>query len=345
MQDIKKVNPDHTFYWTWLQAVLANPPDPALGFILIKLGSMASHKDGSRCWPGVETLARECRCDVRTMRRALAKLEAMGWIKREEKKGRTNTYILTPGVLVTPDKSVTPGVLVTPDKSVRGGGVAMALDDETFKGLAPQPLANLTGGANCQGGLANLTGGTGKSDRGSVVGSVVGSDKDAGADEAHTTARPVEQGQTGRAAMAARPVMDLDFDLDLAAWLELELEQRGWTAPPGSAKLCAAALERSGHDAGAVRAYCQAKLTALEGRATRMASAGVYKALELDAATALRAASRQPRIPAPPESSGARQEARLTPSRAELGAATDEQIEQAKRGALAWLYKDGVQGE
>lgn len=71
-------------------AMFSQVPLEALGdrFLLpidkVILGLLASHDNGQyRCWPTNKTLAREAGCSLATVKRALARLQQLGWISVE----------------------------------------------------------------------------------------------------------------------------------------------------------------------------------------------------------------------------------------------------------------------
>ncbi len=53
-----------------------------------------SHRfeETSKCFPAIDTVAKICRTDRRTVERRITVLEQIGWIKRTKRKGGTNDY-------------------------------------------------------------------------------------------------------------------------------------------------------------------------------------------------------------------------------------------------------------
>lgn len=93
------------------------PSSPPQRLLLLALADNAN--DQAVCWPSVDTLARKCAVEPRTLQRTLRQLELDGWITRTERPGRSTYYtlqerMLTPDATVTPDASVTPAPSVTP---------------------------------------------------------------------------------------------------------------------------------------------------------------------------------------------------------------------------------------
>jgi len=60
------------------------------------------------CWWGKTKLAKEVGIDIQTLERAIRKLEAVGWIKRKEVRGKPNEYSVV-GVLKQPSLKITQG--------------------------------------------------------------------------------------------------------------------------------------------------------------------------------------------------------------------------------------------
>ena len=82
---------------------------PYAGTPLVILLALADQmKDDEPCWPSLGTLARKARCSERNVQRTLERLERDGWLRREERPGRSSRYwVVTPHASVTPDASVT----------------------------------------------------------------------------------------------------------------------------------------------------------------------------------------------------------------------------------------------
>lgn len=49
-------------------------------------------EETGKCYPAIETLAKICQTDRRTIERRMAALERLGWIRRIKHRGRTNDY-------------------------------------------------------------------------------------------------------------------------------------------------------------------------------------------------------------------------------------------------------------
>ena len=70
--------------------------------------------DAGMCFPSVSALQDKCSTTDRSVRRALASLEAGGFLRREARDGRCNVYWLTLGETVQTSRN--PGHSVTPDR-------------------------------------------------------------------------------------------------------------------------------------------------------------------------------------------------------------------------------------
>lgn len=71
---------------------LDSPVDMATKTIYLVLFSYRFEGTG-KCFPAIETVARICLTDRRTVERRMAILEQLGWIKRIKRRGGTNDYI------------------------------------------------------------------------------------------------------------------------------------------------------------------------------------------------------------------------------------------------------------
>lgn len=80
------------------RALRAAPPTAAERLVLIVLADFAN--DRGQAWPSIPTLTRRTALSESGVRRALRRLEAGGWIERDERRGRgaSNVYRLTTGV-------------------------------------------------------------------------------------------------------------------------------------------------------------------------------------------------------------------------------------------------------
>lgn len=70
---------------------------------LVLLALADNANDEGSCWPSVATIATKCSLEQRSVSRAMERLEASGHLTRTERAGRSNTYIVHPRPLVTPD--------------------------------------------------------------------------------------------------------------------------------------------------------------------------------------------------------------------------------------------------
>lgn len=93
--------------------------------VLLALADFADD-DGTNAWPSIETLAKKCRQDRRTVQRTLVKLEDAGLVKvaRNAGPGGVNRYVVAmpkPAVEAAPEPSTGGGDL--PGVADRRGGV------------------------------------------------------------------------------------------------------------------------------------------------------------------------------------------------------------------------------
>ena len=73
--------------------------------------------DDGKCWPAVGTIATKCSKGERTVQKALASLESMGFLTRKEACGTSTRYYLNPRKICTPAENAPPQVLTqTPAK-------------------------------------------------------------------------------------------------------------------------------------------------------------------------------------------------------------------------------------
>lgn len=90
------------------------PPGEKL--VLLALADQANDH-GTQCWPSVETIAHRSGQGVRTVRRALASLEAAGHLTRQHRDGTSTQYRVHPGQNGSPAKSAPlPKTTKTPAK-------------------------------------------------------------------------------------------------------------------------------------------------------------------------------------------------------------------------------------
>lgn len=84
--------------------------------VLLALADQANDA-GEQCWPSVPTIARRCGMGDRTVRRALADLEAAGHLTRLHRDGNSTQYRVHPGHSGSPAKSAAlPNTPKTPAK-------------------------------------------------------------------------------------------------------------------------------------------------------------------------------------------------------------------------------------
>lgn len=75
-------------------AAWQSAPDTTCLALLLALAKSADWETGGRCWPSIPTLADLIKASPATVRRALARLEAEGWLRQDAKPGRTTVYVL-----------------------------------------------------------------------------------------------------------------------------------------------------------------------------------------------------------------------------------------------------------
>mgnify|MGYP006271552955 CR=1 FL=1 len=83
--------------WFWIDTRVLKEHGADLGpYALAIYMALAAHADNStsKCFPGVSTLAESAGMSTRQARKALRKLEAIGLIHTEERKGRSSVYTL-----------------------------------------------------------------------------------------------------------------------------------------------------------------------------------------------------------------------------------------------------------
>lgn len=103
--------------------------------VLLAIADFASEE--GVCWPSIAVLARRARTSERHVQRVLTDLEATGWVSRNDRKGHSTVYRITPP---TPDVEVTRGRHPghpTPDTQVTPGVTPRS--PRTTKEPSPEP--------------------------------------------------------------------------------------------------------------------------------------------------------------------------------------------------------------
>ncbi|WP_375188457.1 helix-turn-helix domain-containing protein [Sphingobium yanoikuyae] len=72
-------------------------------FVLLAFADAASDEGG--CWPLVATIAKKCSMEVRTVRRAVAELEKMGYLKRSKRANHSNIWTIKADLLGSQDSA------------------------------------------------------------------------------------------------------------------------------------------------------------------------------------------------------------------------------------------------
>ena len=72
-------------------------------FVLIALCDQSS--DSGECYPAVSTIAVRCSMSVRAVRVHIKSLEEAGYLKRIDRQGRSNIFMLNPCRICTPADS------------------------------------------------------------------------------------------------------------------------------------------------------------------------------------------------------------------------------------------------
>lgn len=106
----------HATSWAWKQKV----GDSSAKLVLLKLADNAN--DQGYAWPYITTIAKECECGEKTVRRKIQLLRELGlinWERDNERPGRPNVYLIGRSVPVTAMTAPKREPSIEPERSIR----------------------------------------------------------------------------------------------------------------------------------------------------------------------------------------------------------------------------------